>query len=317
VLPARAAIASAVERYQAMLQRSRDPLEGAADETAALYETLVGPVAASIPRGSRVVVLPDGPLHQLAFDALLVPRPSPHFWVEDVVLVRTPSLLVLAAEQDARRRGGRRVLVIGDPEPASDEFPPLPNVGDEVRQVQRHFPQADRVALTGEAAHPLAYREAGPERFGIVHFAAHATANPDRPLDSAVVLSRRGLDFKLYAREIVEVPTRAELVTLSACRGAGARVYAGEGLVGFAWAFLSAGARHVVAGLWDVEDASTAQLMDRMYEGLARGEAPPEALREAKLALLRSPTAFRKPYYWAPFVVYTQRQGRADGVPGH
>jgi CHAT domain-containing protein len=309
-LPPAGTLRSQVERYQALLQRSRDPLESGATEAAALYQTLVGPAAATIPKGSRVVLLPDGPLHQLSFDALVVPTPHPHYWVEDVVVVRTPSLRVLAAARAVTGSRQRALLVIGDPEPASDLFPPPPNVGEEIRQVQRHFPGAERVALTRSAAHPLAYRESDPARFGLVHFAAHATAHPDRPLDSAVVLSRKGLDYKLYARDIVEVPTNADVVTLSTCRGAGARVYSGEGLVGFAWAFLTAGAQHVVAGLWDVEDASTAKLMDRMYEELARGAAPPEALRIAKLALLHSQTAYRKPYYWGPFVVYTQRQGR-------
>src|ERR1051326_5788361 len=46
---------------------------------------------------------------------------------------------------------------------------------------------------------------------------------------------------------------------------AGTRTYAGEGLLGFAWAFLNAGAHAVIAGLWDVSDVSTSQLMDRLY----------------------------------------------------
>jgi len=53
----------------------------------------------------------------------------------------------------------------------------------------------------------------------------------------------------------VNLPLQAELVTISACRSAGARTYSGEGLVGLAWAFLNAGAHNVVAGLWNVEDA--------------------------------------------------------------
>ena len=61
-------------------------------------------------------------------------------------------------------------------------------------------------------------------------------------------------------------------MTVSACRSAGERVYAGEGLVGFAWAFLRAGARRVVAGLWDVDDRSTADLMDAIYTRLAAGD---------------------------------------------
>jgi hypothetical protein len=61
----------------------------------------------------------------------------------------------------------------------------------------------------------------------------------------------------------MQVPLRADLVTLSACRSSGARTYAGEGLVGLARAFLQAGAGSVIAGLWDVSDQSTSEMMDR------------------------------------------------------
>jgi CHAT domain-containing protein len=77
-------------------------------------------------------------------------------------------------------------------------------------------------------------------------------------------------------------------------------------LIGFAWAFLQAGAGNVVAGIWDVDDAATSKLMDGLYAGLARGEAPAAALRRAKLGLLRSGTMWRKPFFWAPFEVFTR-----------
>jgi CHAT domain-containing protein len=60
----------------------------------------------------------------------------------------------------------------------------------------------------------------------------------------------------------------------------------------------------VVGALWEVSDASTPQLMDKLYDGLSRGEDPATALRAAKLSLLHTDGVFRKPYYWAPFQLY-------------
>ena len=117
--------------------------------------------------------------------------------------------------------------------------------------------------------------------------------------------SARDDSFKLYARDIIHQPLRAELVTISTCYGAGARAYSGEGLVGLSWAFLRAGAHNVIGALWEVSDASTPQLMDELYSGLKKGMRPDSALREAKLSLLHSSNAFRKPFYWAPFQLYT------------
>ncbi len=308
-LPPAAEIRARVERYQAIVQRSRDPLEMPASATGDLYTLLVAPAQSRIPKGARVVIVPDGALHELSFDTLVVPSPAPHYWIEDVVTMRTPSLGLLTARRAPSAAPDRALLAIGDPIQPSHDFPALPNAAREMVEVARHFPAAQVVSVSGGAATPAAYREADPSRFAYIHFAAHATSHAEQPLESAVVLSQKDLGFKLYAHEIVTMPIRAEVVTLSACRGAGARAYRGEGLVGFAWAFLRAGARHVVAGLWNVEDASTARLMSGLYAHLAEGMAPPEALREARLELLHDPGAYRKPFYWGPFVVYVQQQG--------
>jgi len=146
------------------------------------------------------------------------------------------------------------------------------------------------------------------------------------PLDSAIVLSKTVLSktalsktvlskttpsegnaesdsFKLYARDIIRRPLRADLVTISACYGAGGRAYSGEGLVGLSWAFLRAGAHNVVAALWEATDASTEQLMDKFYDELDKGAGPDAALRAAKLSLLRG-GGFHNPFYWAPFQLY-------------
>jgi CHAT domain-containing protein len=61
----------------------------------------------------------------------------------------------------------------------------------------------------------------------------------------------------------------------------------------------------VIGALWEVNDVSTPQLMDQLYSQLGEGHSPGEALRAAKLAMLHSDSIFRKPFYWAPFQLYT------------
>jgi CHAT domain-containing protein len=150
--------------------------------------------------------------------------------------------------------------------------------------------------------------KSGPEQFGYIHFVAHGTASRLSPLDSAVVLSRATAEedsFKLYARDIVKHPLRAELVTISTCYGSGSRAYSGEGLVGLSWAFLRAGAHNVIGALWEVSDVSTPGLMEQMYGEIEKGRPPESALRDAKLGMLHSGTVYRQPFYWAPFQIYT------------
>jgi hypothetical protein len=143
-----------------------------------------------------------------------------------------------------------------------------------------------------------------PEGFSYIHFVAHGTASRTSPLDSAVILSKRGDNYKLYARNIIQHPLHADLVTISACHGEGVRTYSGEGLVGLSWAFLRAGAHGVIAALWEVNDNSTPQLMDHLYAEISKGVPPATALHDAKLVLLHSGTVYRRPFYWASFQFY-------------
>jgi len=191
-----------------------------------------------------------------------------------------------------------------------------------MESVARHFPAAEQRIFAREQATPAAYLASSPEQFSYIHFVAHGTASRLSPLDSAIVLSKivpsetvplktvpsdgnaENDSFKLYARDIIRHPLRADLVTISACYSAGERAYSGEGLVGLSWAFLRAGAHNVVAALWEATDASTEQLMDKFYDELDKGAGPDAALRAAKLSLLRG-GGFHNPFYWAPFQLYS------------
>jgi CHAT domain-containing protein len=199
------------------------------------------------------------------------------------------------------------LLLIGDPIPARNDFAPLPDAAPEIQRVQQHFPAEGQIVLTRAMAIPAAYAASGPDQFRYIHFAAHGTASRLSPLDSAVVLSAPREDpeyFKLYARDIVQHPLNARLVTISGCYGSGVRTYAGEGLVGLAWVFLRAGSHNVIAALWQVADASSPLLMDRLYGELQAGKAPDAALRIAKLSLIHSSSVYRRPLFWGAYQLY-------------
>jgi CHAT domain-containing protein/tetratricopeptide (TPR) repeat protein len=306
------AIKPLVEQYRNTIVTSlADPLaaQGGAGDT--LFQQLVQPVAAAIPRGARVVIVPDGALNILNFETLPVPGDRRHYWIEDVEIVVAPSLGALTVKPFKASASQRSVLLIGDPVPADSKYPSLRYASAEMMFVSDAFGDRASVYRASQAT-PSQYLASQPGKFGIVHFTAHAEANAESPLDSAVILSRDDNapagGYKLYARDVAERPLSADLVTISACRSAGERTYAGEGLVGFAWAFLRAGARRVIAGLWDVDDRSTAMLMGRAYSSLAAGASPSQALRTAKLEMIRSGTATAKPYYWAPFQLFVGAQ---------
>ena len=342
-LPPAAEIKARLERYRKAIIEQRQSLQTASDDGAALYRILVEPARELLPRrlastdeakknaaaSGKVFIVPDGSLNSLNFETLIVsplqpeshsepqPESQPHYWIEDVTLSSASSLHMLQAFHAAHSKGAGNLLLFGDAIAPNEDFPRLPEAAIEMEKIGKHFSSGQEQVFTREQANPPAYLASKPERFSYIHFVAHGTASSLSPLDSAIVLSRADASkadvpkagaeedsFKLYARDIIHHPLRAELVTVSTCRSAGERAYSGEGLVGLSWAFVRAGAHNVIGALWDVSDASTPQLMDELYGELKKGETPDAALRHAKLTLLRS-GAFRKPFYWAPFQLYT------------
>jgi CHAT domain-containing protein len=308
-LPMQEDIQSLVDEYQRAIQKSIDPLHTANPAAIALYEALIKPAVAVIANDSRIYVIPDGVLHALNFETLLKPSADGFkYWIEDVTVTTASSIGILSRlNSDSASAPARDLLLIGDPTSAGTEFEALPNAPAEIERIQRHFPGEGQTVLTQAEAVPAAYTMSAPEQFRYIHFVAHGTASRLSPLDSAVVLSPTRTnpdDFKLYAREILHHPLHARLVTISACYGSGLRTYAGEGLVGLAWAFLRAGSHNVIGALWQADDAATPLLMDRLYAELEAGKTPDAALRNAKLALINSAGVYRKPYYWGVFQLF-------------
>jgi CHAT domain-containing protein/Tfp pilus assembly protein PilF len=306
-LPPKSEIEPIAQRYQKALSEQQEFLQGATDDGAALYHMLVEPAGTLLRPDAKVFIIPDGRLNTLNFETLLVPGSTPHYWIEDVTITDASSLRLLAASR-ARLKRTDNVLLVGNAVSPSSDYPELRNAASEMETIEKHFQPKQQGVFAREQATPAAYLASKPEQYSYIHFVAHGTASRLSPLDSAIVLSRSNTQddsFKLYARNIIHHPLRAQLVTISTCYGAGSRAYSGEGLVGLSWAFLRAGAHNVIGALWEVSDVSTPPLMDELYSELEKGKTPDTALRNAKLTLLRSSNAFRKPFYWAPFQLYT------------
>lgn len=161
----------------------------------------------------------------------------------------------------------------------------------------------------------------------ILHIATHIEIDDEKGWHSGILLrrteksreesitsekvtadsSRHGvLEFEsdpyLRAGDIAAGNIPAKLVVLSGCESAGGRLIVGEGLCGLTTAFLSAGASAVVATLWPVDDAVTADLMKKFYRELAKGGTVAFALRRAQMAI-RGNRKTEHPFYWAGFIV--------------
>ncbi|HWN41392.1 MAG TPA: CHAT domain-containing protein [Thermoanaerobaculia bacterium] len=280
-----------------------------------LYDLLVRPAEARIAGAQRILVSPDGPLHTLAFAALVR---GDRYLVERVPIHNVLSATVYAELARSRRPWGdpgkERLAAFGDPiygpgEPSvsaasvrgGPALAPLPFSGQEVRAIAGLYPQAE--VYLGRDATEERVKSLGRDA-RLVHFACHGLLDERFPLNSALALTvpeqkAEGQDNGLLqAWEIFEsVRLDADLVTLSACGTALGREMGGEGLVGLTRAFQYAGARSVLASLWSVADVSTARFMQSFYGHLRNGKTKDEALRAAQMESMPD----SHPFHWAAF----------------
>jgi len=278
-----------------------------------LYASLFAPWEDRLEGAERLLISADGPLRVLPFAALR--DGEGRYLVERLPLHLVDSITLYARLREGREDfdpGSARVVAFGDPvygassEADEDDasavpivalrdrgfdFEPLPGTGREIEVLESLFPASIEV-YTGDEATEDRVKSLGSD-VDILHFACHAVADREIPSASTLVLSlpedpglasENGL---LQAWEILEqVRVDAQLVTLSACETAIGKQLGPEGMAGLTRAFQYAGARSIVASLWNVPDEPTAALMRVFYTELAEGVTKDEALRRAQLALL-------------------------------
>jgi CHAT domain-containing protein/tetratricopeptide (TPR) repeat protein len=320
LLPPADSLARPAERYAALLESG----EGADALAKSLGAAVLGPAAGALPAGvTRLIVVPDGPLHRVAFDALRLP--DGRLAVERWAIGLAPSAAVATVLRRADRvapageAAEPRVLALGDPAFARERaagltregdlfrgafdatggLPRLTASGDEARDVAR-YAAGSEVRLRGDASEAWLKR-ARVDRFRVIHLATHALVDENSLARTALALAPgSGEDGFLSPADLSALKLDADLVVLSACRTAGGVVVSGEGLQGLTTPLLEAGARSVIATQWRIGDRSTVRLVRDLYDALARGAPVAEALREAKLAAIRRGAPASE---WAGFTV--------------
>lgn len=145
-------------------------------------------------------------------------------------------------------------------------------------------------------------------QYRIVHIATHGLLDSDHPFLSGLVLSlvdNRGRPQNgfLGLQDIYDLDLHADLVVLSGCETGLGKEIDGEGLVGLVRGFMYAGARRVVASLWNADDAATSELMVKFYTAMERDRMrPAAALRQAQIAMWKQ-SRWSDAYYWAGFEI--------------
>lgn len=283
-----------------------------------LYELLVAPFAARIGSKRLLYIVPDGLLWSLPFQALQA-SDGKHL-IERVAVAYAPSLTLLRNGREARSgAASRTLLAIADPvvPPAAENalragvrgasLAPLPDARTEVLAIAKMYGRDSRTLIGSQATETAVKKLAAA--FPVLHVAAHGIIDDVSPMYSAILLgATESDDGLLEAREMMDLHLGADLAILSACDSASGDLTPGEGIIGMAWALMVAGCRNTVVSQWNVDSASTAQLMTAFHREVRRRDGDyAAALRQAQLTLLRD-ERFSHPYYWSPFVLISTSQ---------
>ena len=292
-----------------------------------LYDQLVKPAETQLRGVNKLIIVPDGVLWDLPFQALY--RGARGYLLEDFAISYAPSLSVLremkrkssTLPSSASTNRVSELLALGNPvlnvEAVAkilvlrdDELVPLPSAEREVNTLGELYGRNRSKVLIGDkATEEEAKNEA--ERYRLLHFATHAILDDRNPMYSRIILARpkddKRQDGMLETWELMKLDLKAEMVVLSACQTARGRIGAGEGMIGMSWALFVAGSPAVVVSQWKVDSDRATELMIDFHQNLVRRKhgkqstTKAEALRAASLKLLQG--KYNHPFYWAGFVL--------------
>lgn len=314
-----------------------------------LYNSLLpAQVGKSLSPGSRLYIIPTGPLYALPFEALETQASGqkPRYLVEDygIAYLSSASLLKILREAQARKQAQPPYPLLAFANPSYGEgacmhahdssirglqtqayqeilggpFRELAETEDEAREIKE-------LLKAPEESNPLQLKEAASRsmvlnlnraaklsNYRYLLFACHGLlpGEVDRVVQPALVLSHPEKEGYLTMGDVFGLQLNADLVSLSACNTGGGKEVRGEGVMGLTRAFMYSGSPAVSVTLWSIESQSAKELDVGLFSNLAQKQGRAEALRQIKLALLRGEKGekYRQPFFWAPLVVFGDGQ---------
>lgn len=277
-----------------------------------LYRHLWKPLIPYLEKINKVMIVPDGPLGKIPFDALLSKPVDIDQWKKEENVRSLPFLLKdyqvsfqFSATQwmyttSNQPRSNLNLLAFApdftgrysDTTSRGLAISPLRHNQSEAKTIAQIF---EGKVMTGAQANLENFLSLAPH-YGLIHVSTHG--------DSAGFLifpdSYQQAIQLLYAKDIYALKLFAEMVVLSACETHQGPLQIGEGILNLAHAFTYAGSRSVISTQWAVDDNKTAGLMKAYYSFLQEGQDKDEALQSAKQHILQSEKYY--PFYWAAFV---------------
>jgi CHAT domain-containing protein len=304
-------LGSRVRRFEQQLSSRADDFASSAQE---LYDLLIKPADDQIVLKTKLVIVPDGILWRLPFEAL---QPvEDHYVVDQMQVSYAPSLTVLREMRKRGRVRNQTLVAMGNPT-LSQEFrdraslaygdtklETSPQQEEEIKRVAGIYGSAKRRLLVGGEANEIEFRDEAANA-DILHLAAPALLDETSPFSSFVGLASVNQDDGfLQARELLDLQTSAQIVVMSGARRHG-QLY-GAAAPTLSWAWFVAGSPTTMVSRWPLEPAVQLKLLTQFYSGIkpkpGRASSTTKALQQSIMTLRRT-REFQHPHFWANFAL--------------
>lgn len=286
-------------------------------------------------KAERIILIPDGPLGYVPFEALLTKATnkakteedltdysklpyvlhnyqisynySGTLWLQQRNLAQKAingKVLALAPSYSNKLEADSSLLVerSAKEQTLRGGLLELPGAAAEIDLLSQKYKGA---FYKGEAAAEKDIKAKASE-YGILHLAMHGLVDQGNPEFSSLAMTEDGNpkeDNFFYAYEIKQLDLKASLVVLSACETGAGKYQRGEGVVSIGRGFMYAGAPSLLMTLWSLNDQSSLNLIEHFYDNLSAGMEKDKALQQAKINYLENAVDIAgHPALWACFI---------------
>ena len=280
-----------------------------------LYDVLLKPFERVLTK--KLIIVPDGILYLLPFEALVVEDPrsmwnykSLSYLINQYTISYVYSAKMLNRSNKNHKNLNGKILAMA---PSFSEefksknyshntaFEDLLNNDEEIQIVMK---MVNGVGLSGSKATKENFVNMS-NAYNFIHLATHGISNDDNGNMSFLAFTNvddSNENDILYANEIYNLKLDSELIVLSACETGIGELLKGEGVISLARAFFYAGAKSVLTTLWKISDNETLEIITLFYKNLKNGMTKDSALRNAKLEYIsNNSNRIAHPFYWASF----------------
>jgi len=293
-----------------------------------LYQKLIEPILDKIQSHEKLVIIPEGKLHYVPFDALVSNTQETNFQkmdylILDYTIINHYSItLYTDFAQLPEYNSGKEVLAVA---PVFDNKNTAAFIVSrqhgaliwserEIEFIQSLYQKQKRktTLLIREQALEEKFKELlSKNYYKTIHLSSHGFADPEQPDLSWVAFWQKSDNFSnsdnyLHVSEIYNLELNTNLLVLSSCESGIGKLANGEGIISINRGFLYAGALNVVYSIWKINDRYTYELMKNFYSNIFEGSNYAESLRQSKLDMIHRSRIAAMPSNWAGILLLGQ-----------